>query len=63
MFSEALEAAEKNSRSLRHYTTVSVGQRYLDHLLSEGNCEEAAKLCPRIFGRSKKLWQEEVCTE
>lgn len=60
LFQEALEDAEKNSKSLRHFSIVSVGRKYLDHLLSEGSYETAGNLCPRILGRSKKLWQEEA---
>lgn len=33
---------------------------YLDHLLSLGEYDEAAKLCLQAFGNDKVLWEEEV---
>lgn len=33
---------------------------YLDHLLSQEQYDEAAKLCLQAFGNDKILWEEEV---
>uniref|UniRef100_A0A1B0CTY4 Putative vacuolar assembly/sorting protein vps41 n=1 Tax=Lutzomyia longipalpis TaxID=7200 RepID=A0A1B0CTY4_LUTLO len=42
------------------YSLVSVARLYLDHLLTHGLYEDAAKLCLRAFGNDKLLWEEEV---
>jgi len=39
---------------------LNVGRIYLDHLLAREKYDEAGKLCLKILGRNKRLWEEEV---
>ncbi|XP_043598277.1 vacuolar protein sorting-associated protein 41 homolog isoform X1 [Bombus pyrosoma] len=60
-FEQALEAVTlDNGKDCKKYTFVYVGRIYLDHLLSCGKYDEAGKLCSKILGKDKKLWEEEV---
>ncbi|XP_076680932.1 vacuolar protein sorting-associated protein light isoform X2 [Andrena cerasifolii] len=60
-FEQALEAVTiNNSKDCKKYTLVNVGRVYLDHLLACGKYDEAGKLCLKVLGRDKKLWEEEV---
>lgn len=42
------------------YSLITVARLYLDHLLSLQQFDEAARLCTRVFGNDKQLWEEEV---
>ncbi|XP_043786040.1 vacuolar protein sorting-associated protein 41 homolog isoform X3 [Apis laboriosa] len=60
-FEQALEAVTvNNGKNCKKYTLVDVGRVYLDHLLACGKYDEAGKLCLKILGKDKKLWEEEV---
>lgn len=60
-FEQALEAVTlDNGKDCKKYTFVYVGRIYLDHLLACGKYDEAGKLCSKILGKDKKLWEEEV---
>ncbi|XP_031367642.1 vacuolar protein sorting-associated protein 41 homolog isoform X1 [Apis dorsata] len=60
-FEQALEAVTvNNGKNCKKYTLVDVGRVYLDHLLGCGKYDEAGKLCLKILGKDKKLWEEEV---
>lgn len=60
-FEQALEAVSVNGgKNCKEYNLVNVGRIYLDHLLACKKYDEAGKLCLRILGRDKKLWEEEV---
>ena len=37
-----------------------IGKQYLTFLLEEREYEDAARLCVKILGKSKELWEEEV---
>jgi len=37
-----------------------VGHIYLDHLSACEKYDEAGRLCLKVLGRNKKLWEEEV---
>lgn len=54
------EAMELISTHGGRYSIVNVARLYLDHLLTVGQYENAAKLCLRAFGNDKQLWEEEV---
>ena len=41
-------------------TMLSVGQQYFEHLLEIGEFEKAGRLCVRILGRDKDLWQDVI---
>ncbi|XP_066597846.1 vacuolar protein sorting-associated protein 41 homolog isoform X2 [Prorops nasuta] len=60
-FEQALEAVTLNvGKDCKKYTLLNVGRVYLDHLLDCGKYDEAGKLCLKVLGRDKKLWEEEV---
>ncbi|XP_074097880.1 vacuolar protein sorting-associated protein light [Cotesia typhae] len=60
-FEQALEAVTVNGgRDCKRHTLIYIGRVYLDHLLACGKYDEAGKLCLKVLGRDKKLWEEEV---
>lgn len=60
-FEDALEVVtQANGRGTQKYTVESVGIAFLDHLLSRKLYNTAGKLCLKIFGRNKALWEEEI---
>ncbi|CAK9833550.1 Vacuolar protein sorting-associated protein 41 homolog [Anthophora retusa] len=60
-FEQALEAVTvNNGKDCKKYTLVNVGRVYLDHLLASEKYDEAGKLCLKILGKDKQLWEEEV---
>ena len=60
-FEQALEAVTLNgAKDCKRHTLINVGRVYLDHLLASEKYEEAGKLCLKVLGRDKKLWEEEV---
>ncbi|XP_012273995.1 vacuolar protein sorting-associated protein 41 homolog [Orussus abietinus] len=60
-FEEALEAVMTNDgKDCKKHSLIYVGRIYLDHLLNSGKYDEAGKLCLKVLGRDKKLWEEEV---
>jgi len=58
-FKEALDLAEANKDDLRKHSVHEVGERYLQHILQEdkGSWDLIPELCPRVFGKSTKLWE------
>lgn len=60
-FEEAMEVlTQGNGRDVHKYTVESIGIAYLDHLLHRGLYDTAGKLCLKIFGANKALWEEEI---
>ncbi|XP_043265126.1 vacuolar protein sorting-associated protein 41 homolog isoform X2 [Colletes gigas] len=60
-FEQALEAVIiNNGKDCKRHNLVNVGRVYLDHLLACGKYDEAGKLCLKVLGKDKKLWEEEV---
>lgn len=59
-FEQALEAVTTNGKDCKKHTLLNVGRIYLDHLLACERYDEAGKLCLKVLGRDKKLWEEEV---
>lgn len=60
-FEQALEAiTTNNGKDCKRHTVLDVGRIYLDHLLACEKYDEAGKLCLKVLGRNKKLWEEEV---
>ena len=57
---QALNQAKKEAKFLKRFSPLGVGRQYLDHLLASANFAAAGALCPKILGRDRKLWQEEV---
>ncbi|CCM00293.1 uncharacterized protein FIBRA_02323 [Fibroporia radiculosa] len=37
---------------------VDIGQRYIEHLVSEGEFIKAARLCPKVCGQDVKRWED-----
>ncbi|TFK47011.1 vacuolar protein sorting-associated protein 41 [Heliocybe sulcata] len=37
---------------------AEIGQRYIEHLVAEGNFAKAAKLCPKVCGQDAKRWED-----
>ncbi|XP_029675831.1 vacuolar protein sorting-associated protein 41 homolog isoform X2 [Formica exsecta] len=63
-FEQALEAVTTNNgKDCKRHTVLDVGRIYLDHLLAYEKYDEAGKLCLKILGRNKKLWEEELVKE
>lgn len=60
-FELALEAVTINDgKDCKTYNLINVGRVYLDYLLKTKNYNDAGKLCLKLFGRDKKLWEDEV---
>lgn len=60
-FEQALEVVSgSDGKDCKRHTLVNVGRIYLDHLLACEKYDEAGKLCLKVLGRNKKLWEEEV---
>lgn len=59
-FEAAMEAVMNCGKELRRNTPIKVGREYLNHLLFLQEYEEAGKLCSKILGRDKRLWEEDV---
>ncbi|KAL4076442.1 hypothetical protein V8B97DRAFT_1921758 [Scleroderma yunnanense] len=64
-YEEALDEAEKlgedeqttDSTSTR-IDAVYIGERYLKHLVTEGQFAKAARLCPKVCGQDVKRWED-----
>ncbi|XP_012255433.1 vacuolar protein sorting-associated protein 41 homolog isoform X1 [Athalia rosae] len=60
-FEQALETVTANGgKDCKKHSLIYVGRVYLDHLLAHGKYDQAGKLCLKIFGRDKTLWEVEV---
>lgn len=60
-FEQALELVSgSDGKDCKRHTLVNVGRIYLDHLLASEKYDEAGKLCLKVLGRDKNLWEEEV---
>ena len=57
-FNDALAAAEANPAALVDHNLVNIGQSYIKHLITTGNFDEAAALCPRVLKDNSKLWEK-----
>ncbi|XP_026843794.1 vacuolar protein sorting-associated protein 41 homolog isoform X1 [Drosophila persimilis] len=56
-FEEAIDLISTHGGSL---PILSVARLYINHLLTLKQYEDAAKLCLRMLGNNKALWEEEV---
>lgn len=59
-YAEAMEIVNSKNIVLKRNSRISVGKKFLDHLLYVEEYEEAGKLTAKLFGNDKKLWQEEI---
>ncbi|XP_050526190.1 vacuolar protein sorting-associated protein 41 homolog [Daktulosphaira vitifoliae] len=59
-YSEAMDVVNSKNVILNRNSRISVGKRFLDHLLFTEEYVEAGRLAAELFGNNKKLWQEEI---
>jgi tetratricopeptide (TPR) repeat protein len=59
-FEKALEAVTLIGGKDCKHSLTDVGRVYLDYLLNCGKYDKAGKLCLKILGQNKKLWEDEV---
>lgn len=63
-YEEALDEIEKHSKDCdeddKHegINAVTVGQRYIEHLVSEDDFTKAARLCPKVCRQDAKRWED-----
>ncbi|KAG6883937.1 hypothetical protein C0993_002682 [Termitomyces sp. T159_Od127] len=56
-----MEIIETDTPDVAQQTSLSVseiGQRYIDHLVSEGDFMKAAQLAPKVCGQESKRWED-----
>ncbi len=56
-FEDALIAAQQNRNSLRVHKLLDVGEQFLKFLLSRGEYERAARMCPELLMGHAELWE------
>ncbi|XP_035827939.1 vacuolar protein sorting-associated protein 41 homolog isoform X2 [Aplysia californica] len=59
-YEEAMAAASEHSRELKMHTYSDIGRAYLNYLIEEDCFDEAGRLCVKILGKKKELWEEEI---
>ncbi|KAI0766345.1 vacuolar protein sorting-associated protein 41 [Trametes elegans] len=64
-YEEALEVLERRSdeavgaaSDADAVDAVQIGQRYIEHLVAEGDFAKAARLCPKVCGQDTKRWED-----
>lgn len=64
-YEEALDEAEKLGQDEQtsdsagyKVDVVSIGERYLQYLIGEGDFVKAARLCPKVCGQDVKRWED-----
>lgn len=63
-YEEALEEIERRSGSGdttnddEKINATEIGQRYIEHLVGEGEFSKAARLCPKVCGQNVKRWED-----
>ncbi|XP_064614137.1 vacuolar protein sorting-associated protein 41 homolog [Liolophura sinensis] len=60
MFEEAMAAAMEHSKELKKHNYQEIGRLQLEHLLENEAYDDASRLCVKILGKNKELWEEEV---
>lgn len=60
-FEEAMNAATEHSKLLKKHSLQSIGVKYFDSLLESENFDSAARLCKKLLGKSKELWESYIC--
>ncbi|CAH1724595.1 vacuolar protein sorting-associated protein 41 homolog [Aphis gossypii] len=59
-YAEAMEIVNSKNIVLNRNSRISVGKKFLDHLLFVEEYVKAGQLTAELFGNDKKLWQEEI---
>ncbi|OCH94458.1 vacuolar protein sorting-associated protein 41 [Obba rivulosa] len=64
-YEEALEEIERQAamgvtagKGEDTVDAVQIGQRYIEHLIGEGEYAKAAQLCPKVCGQDAKRWED-----
>ncbi|KAI0789305.1 vacuolar protein sorting-associated protein 41 [Abortiporus biennis] len=65
-YEEALEEIERHQNVGENITVegdsgidaVEIGQKYIEHLVHEGEYGKAARLCPKVCGQDAKRWED-----
>ncbi|XP_055328703.1 vacuolar protein sorting-associated protein 41 homolog isoform X1 [Paramacrobiotus metropolitanus] len=58
---EAMKVAGKNNgRTLVRHNIRDIGRQYVDYLRLKDNYEEAARVCPKVLGKDRIAWEEQV---
>ncbi|KAI0672661.1 vacuolar protein sorting-associated protein 41 [Trametes maxima] len=63
-YEEALEEIERRkdeadaSGEKDAVDAAQIGQRYVEHLIGEGDFSKAARLCPKVCGQDTKRWED-----
>ncbi|XP_067021435.1 vacuolar protein sorting-associated protein 41 homolog isoform X2 [Acropora muricata] len=59
-YEDALLSAETNNKEVKRHNQQDIGRAYLKSLMEEGKYETAARVCVKVLGDDKKLWEDEV---
>ncbi|KAH9482153.1 Vacuolar protein sorting-associated protein 41-like protein [Psilocybe cubensis] len=66
---ETIEAEEAvtgfkapESQGKAHLTSQDIGQRFIEHLVQEGDFVKAARLCPKVCAQDAKRWEDWIFT-
>jgi hypothetical protein len=61
-YKDALEVFEggREGDTLGKWTRREIGVKFIEHLVEEGQWEEAAEQMPRIYGHDAKLWEKSI---
>jgi len=57
LWAEALQAAQTNQHQLIKYKLSELGEKMMNHLMDQGQYEEAAKACKELLGGNPDLWE------
>ncbi|KIP02254.1 hypothetical protein PHLGIDRAFT_130843 [Phlebiopsis gigantea 11061_1 CR5-6] len=65
-YEEALDEIERHTRDCdaeqgkdhEGINAVEIGQKYIQHLINEGDFVKAARLCPKVCGQDAKRWED-----
>ncbi|KAG5324850.1 hypothetical protein C0989_011727, partial [Termitomyces sp. Mn162] len=55
---EVIEAETPQVAKEASLNVVEIGQRYIEHLVSEGDFAKAAQLTPKVCGQEPKRWED-----
>ncbi|PVD30846.1 hypothetical protein C0Q70_10121 [Pomacea canaliculata] len=59
-YEEAMACASDHAHELKSHTYEAIGRTYLDFLVHQQKFAEAVKMCVKILGKRKDLWEEEI---
>ncbi|OWA52572.1 Vacuolar protein sorting-associated protein 41-like protein [Hypsibius exemplaris] len=60
-FDEAMTVATKDAgRQITKHNIRDIGRRYLEYLRLRNDFEIAARICPKILGKDKNAWEEQI---